>query len=551
MIRHEEFAAESASPARLTEWWRGASIYQIYPRSFQDTDGDGVGNLAGITERLDYVASLNVDGIWISPFFTSPMADFGYDVADYCDVDPIFGSLDDFDRLVERAHALGLKVIIDQVYCHTSDLHDWFQESRKARQNPKSDWYVWAEPKPDGSPPNNWLSVFGGPAWTWDAQRSQYYLHHFLSQQPTLNLHNPDVVTALIEAGKFWIDRGVDGFRLDALNMGMSDPALRDNPAHPDSHGMTRPFDMQNHVHSLSHDNMVAVVEQMAEAFRSAGGRDFFTIAEIGGANPHPTMVKYTSGQARLSSAYSFDFIGALEASAPHIREVVEKWPDQADQGYPSFAFSNHDCHRVATRWALDGAPEGRAERLFALIQSAVRGVVFVYQGEELGLTQVEVPLEQRVDPEGIANYPHDQGRDGARTPMPWEHTQRHAGFSTGKPWLPVDPAHTANAVSQQDNDPSSVLAFFRTGLNLRREQAALRHGGLTFIDGPASLVCFQRTLDKVATALCAVNLGPDPVPLSALPDGETWQVRLSVGLEGDDYPETLPGFSGLIAIRS
>src|SRR5260221_8296557 len=282
-------------------WWRGAAIYQIYPRSFADTDGDGVGDLPGITAKLDYVASLGVDAIWLSPFFTSPMRDFGYDVADFCAVDPVFGSLDDFDALVERAHRLGLKVMIDQVYSHSSDQHDWFRESRSSRDNAKADWYVWADATPDGSPPNNWQSVFGGPAWTWDARRGQYYFHNFLPEQPDLNVHNLAVQDALLDVARFWLGRGVDGFRIDAINFAMHDPELRDNPPAPPGGKRTRPFDFQLHLHNQSHPDIIKFLERLRSVTDSYGGR--FTLAEVGGDHALGEMQAFTAGDRRLDSA--------------------------------------------------------------------------------------------------------------------------------------------------------------------------------------------------------------------------------------------------------
>jgi alpha-glucosidase len=291
-----------AMSARSTPWWKGAAVYQIYPRSFQDSNGDGVGDLAGITRRLDYVASLGVDAIWISPFYTSPMRDFGYDVADYCGVDPVFGTLADFDTLVARAHALGLKVIVDQVYAHTSDLHPWFAESRAGREGERADWYVWADPKPDGTPPNNWQSVFGGPAWTWDARRRQYYMHTFLKEQPQLNVHNPAVQDALLGVARFWLDRGVDGFRLDALNHSMHDPALRNNPPAPDDGRVrTRPFDYQIKRYSQSHPGVVAFIERIRALCDEYGA--IHTVAEVGGDKAIAEMRAYTKGDNRLNSA--------------------------------------------------------------------------------------------------------------------------------------------------------------------------------------------------------------------------------------------------------
>ena len=273
------------------DWWKGAVIYQIYPRSFQDSDGDGVGDLPGIIERLPYVASLGVDGIWLSPFFTSPMADYGYDVSDYCDVDRVFGTLADFDRLLDRAHALGLKIVIDQVYSHTSEKHAWFDQSRQSRDNARADWYVWADAAADGGPPTNWHSVFGGPAWTWDARRRQYYLHNFLSQQPDLNLHNGDVQDALLDVARFWLDRGVDGFRLDVANHFFHDAELRDNPPSGRTDG-TRPYHFQKHVFNRDRPETPRFLERLRGVLD--GYDDRFSVAEIASDNNLALSVDYT-----------------------------------------------------------------------------------------------------------------------------------------------------------------------------------------------------------------------------------------------------------------
>ena len=276
-------------------WWKGAVIYQVYPRSFADSNGDGIGDLKGVAAHLDHVANLGCDGVWISPFFTSPMKDFGYDVADYCGVDPIFGSIEDFDALVERAHSLGLKVMLDQVYSHSSDKHPWFVESRSSRNNSKADWYVWADAKADGSPPNNWQSVFGGPSWTWDARREQYYHHSFLREQPQLNLHNIEVQDALLAVAKFWLDRGVDGFRLDALNFAMHDPALTDNPPVERPGKRTRPFDFQHHFHNQGHPDITGFIERVRALTDGYDAR--FTVAEVGGERASEEMHLYTAGE--------------------------------------------------------------------------------------------------------------------------------------------------------------------------------------------------------------------------------------------------------------
>ena len=390
----------------------------MYPYSFADSNDDGVGDLPGITARLEHVASLGVAAIWLSPFFTSPMKDFGYDISDYRNVDPRFGSLADFDRLIERAHALGLKVIIDQVYSHTSDQHEWFRESRASRDNPRADWYVWADARPDGSPPSNWQSVFGGPAWTWDARRGQYYLHNFLAEQPDLNVHNRRVQDELLECARFWLDRGVDGFRLDAVNYAMHDPQLRDNPPAPaDGRVRTRPCDFQLPVYNKSHPDIPLFIERIRELVDSY--RDRFTVAEVGGTDAEADLKSFTSGAKRFHSAYGFNFLQADRLTPRLVEQAVAAWPDSAGTGWPSWAFSNHDAPRAPSRWA--STPDRAAmARVTMLLLACLRGNIFIYQGEELGLPQAHVPFEQLKDPEAIANWPLTLGRDGARTPIPW-----------------------------------------------------------------------------------------------------------------------------------
>jgi len=490
-------------------WWRGAVIYQIYPRSFRDTNGDGIGDLAGIVEQLDYIADLGVDGIWISPFFTSPMHDFGYDVADYCGIDPSFGSFADFDRIIAAARKLGLKVIIDQVYSHTSDQHAWFQQSRQDRTNPKSDWYVWADPKPDGSPPSNWQSVFGGSAWQWDGPRKQYYLHNFLTSQPDLNVHNRDVQDALLDVARFWLGRGVDGFRLDALNFAMHDPELRDNPPSgvPMAH-VTRPFDMQIKRYNQSHPDIVAFLERIRQTIDEFPGR--FTVAEVGGPDPLAEMKAFTHGGKRLDSAYNFDFLYAARLTAPLVRASLAQWRGEPGEGWPSWAFSNHDAPRSVTRWTLDG-DHPRAARLGLLLLLSLRGNPIIYQGEELGLPQGHVAFEDLQDPEAIANWPHTLGRDGARTPMPWQANAPQAGFSSAnRTWLKLDPAHAALAADRQAPDPGSTLSYARALLRLRRTFPALVSGDIALFGAPDNVVAFRRKGDG-EEVLCAFNLGDQP----------------------------------------
>lgn len=523
-----------------SEWWRGATIYQIYPRSFADSNGDGVGDLPGITAHLDYVALLGVDGVWLSPFFTSPMADYGYDVADYCDVDPIFGTLADFDALLAKAHALGLKVIIDQVYAHTSDAHAWFKESRASRTNAKADWYVWADAKPDGAPPSNWQSVFGGPAWTWDARREQYYMHNFLAAQPQLNVHNPDVQDALLGVAKFWLDRGVDGFRLDAINFAFHNRALTDNPPETKPGKRTRPFDFQQKIHNMSQPELIPFVARIRALTDHYPGS--FTVAEVGGDAAEHEMKLLTAGQSRLNTAYSFAFLNAARPTPQSLAEVIGGWDDAPGVGWPSWAFSNHDAPRVVTRWGGDDHSEAEAKLLMMLLLS-LRGNPFIYQGEELGLVQADVPFERLLDPEAIANWPQTQGRDGARTPMPWTTTPPYAGFSACEPWLPIDPRHVTRAVSTQQNDPRSVLAFTRQMLRVRRDHSALRTGATTFLPTAAPVLAFTRGTGPDAV-LCVFNLGTTAASFAPVAQGET-VIALADASRLDDQ---VPARGGYIA---
>lgn len=541
MMIETQSAPEITQPLRAYRpWWRGAAIYQIYPRSFADSNGDGIGDLPGITARLDHVASLGVDAIWLSPFFTSPMRDFGYDVADYCGVDPIFGTLDDFDALIARAHALGLKVIIDQVYSHTSDQHAWFRESRQDRINARADWYVWADPKPDGSPPNNWASVFGGPAWSWDARRRQYYLHNFLTEQPDLNVHNPHVQQALIDTARFWLDRGVDGFRLDALNFAMHDPELRDNPPAPENGGpRTRPFDYQQHLFNQSHADIAGFIERLRDVLDSYGDR--FTVAEIGGPDPDDEMKAFTRGDRRLNSAYSFDFLYAPRLTPALVKASLDRWPAGEGIGWPSWAFSNHDAPRAISRWA---APEqaARTARMAMLLLVTLRGNIFLYQGDELGLTQVDVPFEALQDPEAIANWPLTLSRDGARTPMPWQHAWPHGGFSTAQPWLPLGTDHDALAVDRQEASADSMLALTRELLAMRNASDALLIGDMRIIEASEALLLFERS-NGAERLLCVFNLGEVPLDWHP-PESGPWRVVAEVGGAAIGR---LPALSGMV----
>jgi alpha-glucosidase len=549
MSQNKSFGNSPTGPAidgagETAPWWKGASIYQIYPRSFADSNGDGVGDLPGITARLDYVARLGVDAVWLSPFFTSPMRDFGYDVADYCDVDPIFGTLADFDGLLARAHDLGLRVIIDQVFAHTSDQHPWFKSSRTSRHGDKAGWYVWADPQPDGSPPSNWQSVFGGPAWTWDGHRRQYYCHNFLKEQPQLNGHHPQVQQALLDVARFWLDRGVDGFRLDALNFLMHDPRLRHNPPHPDlSLPRTRPFDYQRRIYNQGHRHIPRFIERIRALMDEYGDR--FTVAEIGGEDALREMKLYTSGDRRLNTSYGFDFLYADTLTPEVVAKTLGQWSDRAGMGWPSWAFENHDAPRAVSRWLpadADVATRARFNAMKMLLLTGLRGNIFLYQGEELGLTQVEVAFEDLQDPEAIANWPNTLSRDGARTPMPWSMQAGNCGFSDAKPWLPLGPDHPALAVDVQEGDAQSSLNMTRALLAFRKAHPALSRGNIRFRRVEEHVLLFERSLGAQRLA-CLFNLGPDE---AAWPSGLSAgaELLMSVGGAGQG---SLPAYSGCV----
>jgi alpha-glucosidase len=524
-------------------WWRGAVIYQIYPRSFRDANGDGVGDLAGITEKLDYVADLGVDGVWLSPFFRSPMKDFGYDVSDYQDVDPIFGTLADFDALLERAHALGLKVIIDQVFSHTSDAHAWFIESAAAREGPKADWYVWADAKPDGTAPNNWLSVFGGPAWTWGPRRRQYYLHNFLAEQPDLNFHDPAVQAAVLDAARFWLDRGVDGFRLDVVNYYAHDVALRDNPPKggPPKEGPAAgwPYDYQRHLFDKSQPetlDFVARLRALTDAYPER-----MMVGEIGDDEPLARQVEYTA-EGRLHTAYSFHLLEASRATPALFAQAVQAWCGA--EGWPSWSLGNHDFVRFPTRF---GGPDATAAQTRAWLAAlfALRGTVFLYQGDELGLPQAEVPFEALQDPFAKRAFVGGSGRDGTRTPFPWSGGEPMGGFTGGsRAWLPLDPRHLAMAADRQQAAADSHLAFTRRLIDLRRRHTPLRIGEAAALTAPDGVLALMRTAGD-EQVLCVLNLAEAPATFSLAPWPGAAVLDTGLAAERAGTQLHLPGFGG------
>ena len=495
---------------RRDEWWRGAVIYQIYPRSFQDSDGDGVGDLKGITRRLVYVEQLGVDAIWVSPFCRSPLKDYGYDIADYCAVDPLFGTLDDFDVMLAEAHRLGLKVLMDFVPSHTSDQHPWFQESRQSRYGPKADWYVWADARPDGCPPSNWLSVFGGSAWEWEPRRGQYFLHNFLKEQPDLNFHCPQVIEVLLAQARFWLDRGIDGFRVDAIDFGVHDPHLRNNPPRRQREvggsAPGSPFTMQLQEWNKARPELVELFLKPLHALTERYEGKVL-LGEISGDDALLRAAEYTYGGG-LDMVYTFDLL-SCPGTPKGIRDVVTRLERHIGDGWACWSLGNHDVRRAVSRWDGDDPPEG-LRRLAPVLLGALRGTVCLYQGEELGLEEAELAFEQLKDPWGITFWPSFKGRDGCRTPMPWESLAGEAGFTTGAPWLPIPKSHRRRAVDVQDPDPGSVLNITRAFLNWRRERQPLRTGALRFLRTHGDLLAFERSLNE--RLLCLFNLGGEPV---------------------------------------
>jgi len=494
----------------MREWWRGGVIYQVYPRSFQDTNGDGVGDLPGIMRRLDHIASLGVDCIWLSPITQSPQADMGYDVSDYKEVDTIFGSLEDFDSLIQKAHGLGLKVIMDQVLSHTSDLHPWFRESRLSRTNARADWYVWADPKKDGSPPNNWPAVFGGRAWEWNPSRGQYYLHNFLTSQPDLNFHNPKVQDALLDVMRFWLERGLDGFRLDTVNYYFHDAQLRNNPATKLPKHLAyavNPYDMQEHRYSKSQPENIAFLKRVRKLLKDFPGTT--TVGEVGDSHKSlALMAEYTSGGDKLHMCYSFDMLGP-EFSAAHFRSRVERVFGAARDGWACWSFSNHDVPRHVTRWKDHALDQRALARQSAALLLSLKGSVCLYQGEELGLPETDLLFDELTDPRGIRFWPEDKGRDGCRTPIPWDEGEPPNGFTTGKPWLPIKHEQSMLNVASQNADPESVLNFYRAALAFRKAHPALFDGDITFIKTTEPVLAFRRS-DAEESLVCVFNLSAE-----------------------------------------
>ncbi|MFL7867735.1 MAG: alpha-amylase family glycosyl hydrolase, partial [Anaerolineales bacterium] len=477
-------------------WWRDGIIYQIYPRSFADSNDDGLGDLPGITSKLDYLADLGVDALWLSPIYPSPDKDFGYDVSNYVDIDPRFGSLADFDLLLFQAHQRGIRVVLDLVLNHTSDQHAWFLESRSSCVNPKADWYIWAPPARNGGPPNNWQSIFGGPAWTYVPERKQYYYHMFVPEQPDVNWRNPEVRQAILDVVRFWLDRDVDGFRLDVFNMYFKDEQLRNNPLKP---GL-RAFDRQKHVYDCDHPEMIPLLGEIRSILdlypeRYAVGEPFISAVE--------KIVAYC-GDDKLHASFNFEFTWSKFDPAQYAQHILG-WEDLYARHciWPNYVLGNHDMPRMATRHTKS-EEDARLKVLMSMLLT-LRGTPFLYYGEEIGMRDISLKRSEILDPPGQRYWPFYKGRDGCRAPMQWDDTP-NAGFSSKKPWLPVHPDYTERNVKTQKEKPDSMLNFTRNLIKLRRENPALLRGDFTLLtETPKDTLAYLRqTLDQ--SNLVALN---------------------------------------------
>jgi alpha-glucosidase len=515
-------------------WWQTGIIYQVYPRSFMDSNGDGAGDLPGLTARLDYLQWLGVTSVWVSPFFRSPMADFGYDISDYCDVEPVFGTLADFDEMTEEAHRRGLKIILDFVPNHTSDQHPWFTESRSSRDNPKRGWYIWRDARPDGGPPNNWVSHFGGGAWQWDKHTQQYYLHSFLVEQPDLDWRNPEVVAAMLDVLRFWLDRGVDGFRVDVMWETIKDEQLRDNPPNPAyREGETHPYFKVLPYYNHDQPEVHGVIGKMRALVDSYPG-DRVLIGEI--YLPIDRLVRYygTNGDG---AHMPFNFQLLLQKwDARRIAAVIEEYEGALPpHGWPNWVLGNHDRPRIASRV---GRPQARVAAMLLL---TLRGTPTIYQGEEIGMEDVDIPPDRMVDPPGVH---YGIGRDPERTPMQWD-SGPNAGFSTGDPWLPLAPDYAQYNVASERADPASFLSLYKRLTELRQSEPALTVGSYAPIPANGDVLAFERAHGQ-DRFIIALNFGNEPqslsvtdlrghVVLSTLPGQDGRAVEGNVDLAGDE----------------
>jgi alpha-glucosidase len=522
--------------AETHHWWQRGIVYQIYPRSYQDSTGDGIGDLPGIESRLDYLQWLGVDAVWISPFYPSPMADFGYDVADYTGVHPMFGTMEDFDRLLEQAHGRGLKLILDLVPNHSSDQHPWFQESRSSRENPRRDWYIWKDPAPGGGPPNNWASVFGGPAWEWDEQTGQYYYHAFLKEQPDLNWRNPAVQEAMLDVLRFWLDKGVDGFRVDVMWHIIKDDLFRDNPPNPDWQPGEMPYDQLLPVYSTDQPEVHEVVARMRDLMDGYGervliGEIYLPIGKL--------MAYYGTDDSGAHLPFNFQLVQA-DWDAKELFAVINEYEGALPAGgWPNWVLGNHDKSRIASRLGEEQA------RVAAMLLLTLRGTPTIYYGDEIGMHDVAMPDERIQDPQG-KNLGPEFTRDPQRTPMQWDASE-NAGFTTGEPWLPIADDYRERNVEAQREDPGSILSLHRRLIDLRHREPALHVGRYVPVCVQQDMLAYMRKADG-RRFLIALNLAHAPgilepsnlqisgeVRIATHPEREGRRVDERLELQGDE----------------
>jgi len=513
-----------------TIWWRDGVVYQIYPRSFADSNGDGIGDLEGIIQRLDYLVELGVDALWFSPFYPSPDVDFGYDISDYTNIDPKFGTLDDYDRLVKESHKRGIKVILDLVLNHTSNQHPWFLESRKGKDNPFSDWYIWRDAKPGGGMPNNWEAIVGTPGWEFDEVRGQYYYHMFYPPQPDLNWRNPSVRKACLDVVRFWLDRGADGFRLDVFSNFFKHPELPDNPP---AFGL-RAFDRQKHVYDTNQPEMIPLLSELRAILEAYP--DKYAVGET--FMPTPESVAAYTAPGLLHAAFDFDMLHCPWNPACFLKTIQATERTMHPESWPVYTLNNHDTPRSASRF--HASDDDERLKVAAALTMTLRGTPYLYYGEEIGMRNIKVPRHKILDPVGKKYWPIFDGRDKLRSPMQWD-AGRNAGFSTGEPWLPVHPNFMTRNVELQRNDPQSLLNFYKRIIQVRKDYPALRTGmfqPLTF--EPQKLLAYLRQLPG-QTALVALNFGRRPVRFAMGADLRRRNWRLVVSNKRDE----LPGFQG------
>jgi len=499
---------------KLSDWWKTSIFYQIYPRSFYDANGDGIGDIDGIIQKLSYLKDLGIQAIWISPIFPSPMKDFGYDISDYKNIDPIFGSLKNFDNLIDAAHKKGLKILLDLVLSHTSTEHPWFKESKKNKKNPKADWYVWADARTDGTPPNNWLSVFGGSAWKWNPHRGQYYLHNFLSSQADLNFHNPKVQESVLDITKFWLNKGVDGFRLDTVNMYFHDKKLRNNPPRPPEKHLdvgvfpSNPYAFQYHTYDKSRPENLDFLKKLRNLANDYP--ETVLIGEISDDDSVGRACEYVKDNNKLHMAYNFNLLHE-KFSASHLKETIEEVERQIGDGCPCWSFGNHDTVRAITRFSPPKELKPHMAKLLCALLLSLRGSPIIYQGEELGLEEANLQLKDIKDPYGRAFYPEFKGRDGCRTPLPWSKNTKNAGFGTAakntRTWLPIPKNHLVAAIDAQENIPNSILQTYKTLCHFYKKNIPLQLGSIQNITAAKNILSFTR-IYKNDYRFCFFNCG-------------------------------------------